>query len=145
MSYSGYMWRTSPQKEARFLSYAACSSSCFVFVLEATREPIEDEGRRRRTGTNQRSPKPQRASVLVGLLWCVAILSVVVVGVLHRARIDLQVAKNYGDRIQAHYLALAGIERAKALIFEDAGKRKRRARNQIGRASCRGSECDDVV
>jgi competence ComEA-like helix-hairpin-helix protein len=68
----------------------------------------------------------------VGLLWCVAILSVVVVGVLHRARMDLQVAKNYGDRIQAHYLALAGIERAKALIFEDARERKRSARNHTG-------------
>ena len=51
-----------------------------------------------------------RASVLVGLLWCLALLSISVVGVLHTLRIDLLVVKNYGDRIQAHYLALAGIE-----------------------------------
>ena len=75
---------------------------------------------------------PRLASILVGLLWCVAILSVVVVGVLHRSRIDLQIAKNYGDRIQAHYLALAGIERAKALIFQDARDRKRSAKNHTG-------------
>ncbi len=50
-----------------------------------------------------------KASVLVGLLWCVALLSVLVIGVLHTARLDLLVVKNYGDRIQAHYLALAGI------------------------------------
>ena len=42
-----------------------------------------------------------RASVLVGLLWCLALLSVLVIGVLHTARLDLQVAKNYGDVIQA--------------------------------------------
>src|SRR5882762_8381595 len=31
----------------------------------------------------------QRASVLVGLLWCVAILSVVVIGILHSTYLDL--------------------------------------------------------
>ena len=33
------------------------------------------------------------------------------------------VVKNYGDRIQAHYLALAGIEKARALLFQDARQR----------------------
>ena len=33
----------------------------------------------------------------------------IVIGVLHTARMDLYVVKNYGDRIQAHYLALAGV------------------------------------
>jgi hypothetical protein len=56
---------------------------------------------------------PKDASILVGLLWCLALLSVVVIGVLHTARMDLLVVKNHGDRIQAHYLALAGIEKAK--------------------------------
>ena len=51
----------------------------------------------------------QDGSILVGLLWCLALLSVLVIGVLHTARMDLLVVKNYGDRIQAHYLALAGI------------------------------------
>jgi competence ComEA-like helix-hairpin-helix protein len=64
-------------------------------------------------------------SVLVGLLWCLALLSVVVIGVLHTARIDLLIVKNHGDRIQAQYLALAGIEKAKALLYQDARERSR--------------------
>lgn len=70
-----------------------------------------------------------KASVLVGLLWCVALLSIVVIGVLHLARLNLMVVKNHGDGIQAHYLALAGIEKAKALLYEDARNRSRSARN----------------
>ncbi len=66
-----------------------------------------------------------KASILVGLLWCLALLSVVVIGVLHSARLDLMVVKNYGDRIQAHYFALAGIEKAKALLYQDARLRTR--------------------
>jgi DNA uptake protein ComE-like DNA-binding protein len=64
-----------------------------------------------------------RASILVGLLWCLALLSVVVIGVLHTARTDMIVVKNYGDRVQAHYLALAGIEKARALLVQDARQR----------------------
>ena len=74
----------------------------------------------------------RRASVLVGLLWCLALLSVVVIGVLHTASMDLRVVKNYGDKIQAHYLALAGIEKAKALLYQDAITRKRSAQNHSG-------------
>jgi DNA uptake protein ComE-like DNA-binding protein len=66
-----------------------------------------------------------RASILIGLLWCVALLSVVVVGVLHTAQIDLQTGKNYGDKIQARYLALAGIEKAEALIYKEAHNGKK--------------------
>ena len=73
-----------------------------------------------------------KASILVGLLWCLALLSVVVIGILHTARIDLMVVKNYGDRIQAHYLALAGIEKAKALLYLDAMTRKRSGKNHTG-------------
>jgi len=69
------------------------------------------------TGTNR------EGSVLVAVLWCLALLSLVVIGVLHTARMDLLVVKNYGDRIQAHYLAVAGIEKAKALLYQDAGQR----------------------
>src|SRR5581483_1569051 len=46
---------------------------------------------------------PVRGSLIVGLLWCVALLSLVVVGVLHTSRMDLIVVKNYGDKLQAHY------------------------------------------
>lgn len=66
-----------------------------------------------------------RGSVLVGLLWALAVLSVVVIGVLHTARMDLLVVKNYGDKLQAHYLAVAGIEKAKALLYHDARERSR--------------------
>jgi general secretion pathway protein K len=73
-----------------------------------------------------------KASVLVGLLWCLALLSVVVIGLLHTARIDLLVVKNHGDRIQARYLALAGIEKAKALLYQDARERSRSRVNHSG-------------
>jgi competence ComEA-like helix-hairpin-helix protein len=76
--------------------------------------------------------KGLRGSVLIGLLWCLALLSVVVIGVLHTARMDLLVVKNYGDRIQAHYLALAGIEKAKALLYQDARERSRSGRHHSG-------------
>jgi DNA uptake protein ComE-like DNA-binding protein len=74
----------------------------------------------------------KNASILVGLLWCVALLSLVVVGVLHTSRIDLMAVKNYGDRIQAHYLAVAGIEKAKALLYQNAHDRSRAAKNHSG-------------
>ena len=74
----------------------------------------------------------RRGSVLVGVLWCLALLSVVVIGVLHTARMDLLVVKNYGDRIQAHYLAVAGIEKAKALLYQDIRERSRSARHHSG-------------
>ena len=74
----------------------------------------------------------RRGSILVGLLWCLALLSVVVIGVLHTARMDLVVEKNYGDRIQAHYLALAGIEKTRALLYRDARDRSRSRKNHTG-------------
>jgi type II secretory pathway component PulK len=61
-----------------------------------------------------------------------ALLSVVVIGVLHTASMDLRVVKNYGDKIQAHYLALAGIEKTKALLYQDAISRRRSAQNHSG-------------
>ena len=72
------------------------------------------------------------ASILVGVLWCLALLSVIVIGVLHLARLDLLVVKNHGDRIQAHYLALAGIEKAKALLCQNAREHTRSGRNHSG-------------
>src|SRR5208282_2663666 len=74
----------------------------------------------------------QRGSILVGVLWCMVLLSVIVIGVLHTARMDLLVVKNYGDRIQAHYLALAGIEKAKALLYHDVRERSRSRKNHDG-------------
>jgi competence ComEA-like helix-hairpin-helix protein len=80
----------------------------------------------------ERENRRQRSSVLIGLLWCLALLSVVVIGVLHTARMDLLVVKNYGDRIQARYLALAGVEKAKALLYQDARERTRSSRHHSG-------------
>jgi DNA uptake protein ComE-like DNA-binding protein len=60
------------------------------------------------------------------------LLSVVVITVLHTAQMDLLVEKNYGDRIQAHYLALAGIEKARALLYHDAQDRRRSRKNHTG-------------
>jgi competence ComEA-like helix-hairpin-helix protein len=45
---------------------------------------------------------------------------------------DLVVVKNYGDKIQAHYLAVAGIEKAKALLYRDARERSRSSVNHNG-------------
>jgi DNA uptake protein ComE-like DNA-binding protein len=81
-----------------------------------------------------RHPKTSsgRASILVGLLWCLALLSLIVIGVLHTARMDLLVVKNYGDQIQARYLALAGISRAEALLYRDAKDRSHSKINHNG-------------
>ena len=61
----------------------------------------------------------QRASILIGLLWCMVLLSLVVIGVLHTATMDLKVVRNFSDGIQAHYLAVAGAEKAKALLYQN--------------------------
>ncbi|HEY3856499.1 MAG TPA: helix-hairpin-helix domain-containing protein [Verrucomicrobiae bacterium] len=74
----------------------------------------------------------EKASILVGLLWCLALLSVAVLGILHTSRMDLLVVKHYGDRIQAHYLALAGVERAKALLYRDSVSRRKSGKNHTG-------------
>ena len=63
--------------------------------------------------------------MLIGVLWCVVLLAVVVVGTLHTSRLDLTAGKYHSDRIQAHYLALAGIEKAKALLYQDSQERLR--------------------
>lgn len=73
-----------------------------------------------------------KASVLVAVLWCLALLSLVVISVLHTARLDLLVQKNDGDLIQARYLALAGIEKAKALLYQDAIERRQTGKNHTG-------------
>ena len=74
----------------------------------------------------------KKGSVLVGLLWCVALLAVLVVGMLHSMRLQLLMVKNHGDQVQAHYLALAGIEKAKALLYQEARDRKRSAQSHTG-------------
>lgn len=67
----------------------------------------------------------EKGSILIGVLWCVVLLAVIVIGLLHTTRLDLMVGKYHTDRIQAHYLALAGIEKAKALLHQNAIQRSR--------------------
>jgi competence ComEA-like helix-hairpin-helix protein len=74
----------------------------------------------------------RRGSILIAVLWCMVLLAMIVIGVLHTARMDLSVVQNYGDRVQAHYLALAGVERAKALIFQDTVARQQTAKSHTG-------------
>lgn len=69
----------------------------------------------------------------MAVLWCLVLLSVLVIGLLHATRMDLRLVKNYGDRIQAHYLALAGIERAKAVLYHDCLSRRDTATSHTGR------------
>lgn len=82
------------------------------------------------------STKPRltglQGSVLVGVLWCVSLLALVVIGTLHSSQLGLRVVKNQGDRVQAYYLALAGVERAKALLYHDAADRQGRGVNYSG-------------
>ena len=83
-------------------------------------------------------------SVLVGLLWCLTLLAVIVIGVLHSSRLDLKVTKNLGDAVQARYLALAGIEKAKALLYRDYGDRKRTRRNHSAELANNPQEFKDI-
>ena len=69
----------------------------------------------------------RKGSILVGVLWCLVLLATLVVSVLHGARLGLTLARHHGDVVQAHYLALAGVEKAKAVVFQQA-KDLRRAR-----------------
>jgi DNA uptake protein ComE-like DNA-binding protein len=59
-------------------------------------------------------------SALVAVLWCMILLGLFVTSLLHSTRLNLRVAKNSSSAIEAHYLALAGVERTKALIFQEA-------------------------
>ena len=88
----------------------------------------------RRFSSPPRFPHHRRASgsILVSLLWCLALLSLLVLGLLHSARLDLQIARHHADRIQARYLALAGVERATGLLYHDARERSRSAQSHRG-------------
>ena len=89
--------------------------------------------------------KQTRASILVGLLWVIALLSVVVISVLHTASMDLRVGKNYGDSIQAYYLAVAGAEKAKALLYLDADQRRKTRQNHTAGLYNSPSDFRDVA
>jgi len=95
-------------------------------------------------GSGERGRSGESGSVLVAVLWCLALLAVVVIGVLHTSRMNLLVVKNYGDRVQAHYLAVAGIEKAKALLYQDGRQRSRTGLNHSGQLSDSAQQFRDV-
>jgi len=101
------------------------------------------------SGAERRTPYggagAERGVVLVGLLWCLVLLSVLVIGLLHASRTDLQLARMHADRIQARYQALAGIERAKALLYQDARERSRSGQSHNGRLFHAPQEFRDVT
>lgn len=111
------MNRIPPRRTPRTLGESSSRRSV-ISVVDFQSAPVRRRG--------------EGGSIVVGLLWCLALLSVLVIGLLHTARMDLQLARNYTDRIQARYLAVAGIERAKALLFQDARDRRGAAVSHTG-------------
>jgi competence ComEA-like helix-hairpin-helix protein len=79
----------------------------------------------------------QKASALVAVLVCLTLLSLVVYGLLGAAIADQRVSKNHSDIIQARYLAIAGIEKAKALIYHEYKREGGRTKESSTRL------CDD--
>lgn len=88
-------------------------------------------------------PRHAEASVLVALLWILAFLGFVVVGTLHQSSLELRVAKNHADRIQARYLALAGVEKAKAVLYHDLKRRRGEGIHHDGSVLDRPSDFQD--
>lgn len=113
------------------------------FGVEQGRFP-SNHGNDDRWGVSRRD-RSRHGSVLVGVLWCLALLAVVVIGTLYTSRLDLRVVKNYGDTVQAHYLALAGVEKAKAVLYHDARNRKSRGEHYTGELSHSPSDFMDVT
>ena len=67
----------------------------------------------------------RHGSALIIVLWSLVLLSMGAVSVLYGTRVDLRVAKNVGDRTKARFLALAAIEKAKAVLYRESEQQKR--------------------
>ncbi len=65
-----------------------------------------------------------RGSVLIVVLWTSVLLGIGAISVLHATTVDVRVSGNYGDRVQARWLALAGVEKAKAVLYRDEQRRR---------------------
>jgi competence ComEA-like helix-hairpin-helix protein len=74
----------------------------------------------------------RRGSVLVAVLWCFALLGITVVSMLHTSQLELRIVKNHADRIQARFLALAGVEKARAVLLQDSRRLEGEARSFDG-------------
>jgi type II secretory pathway component PulK len=58
----------------------------------------------------------QAGSVLILVLIVLSSMTALAVGLAYRTRLELGLAQAYAQRVQVHYLALGGIERARALL-----------------------------
>src|SRR5688572_14206706 len=65
-----------------------------------------------------RSLMTRRGSALIAVLWSFTILSIVILSAVRATTLELRVARNWSDIEEARWLALAGVERAKAAIHE---------------------------
>ncbi len=64
--------------------------------------------------------KQERAAVLVGVLWLVLILGMLLLGLNRQVQLASSQAQGQLDAVRAHWLARAGVERAMALLADDA-------------------------
>ena len=67
-----------------------------------------------RLDTNRR----ETGSILILVLIVLSSMTALSVALAYRTRIELKLAESHAKRVQAHYLALGGIERIKALLSE---------------------------
>lgn len=59
-----------------------------------------------------------RGSALIAVLWSFTILSIVILSAVRSTTLEVRVARNWSDIEEARWLAVAGVERAKAAIHE---------------------------
>lgn len=68
----------------------------------------------------KREIEGKKGIILIMALWIMTILSVLAVSFAFMMRTEMKMAGNYRNGVQAHYLALAGVEHAIAAILNDA-------------------------
>lgn len=67
----------------------------------------------------KREIEGKKGIILIMALWIMTILSVVAVSFAFMMRTEMKMAGNYRNGVQAHYLALAGVEHAIAVLRQD--------------------------
>ena len=60
-----------------------------------------------------------KGSILITTLWIMAILALLAMGIGFRASLEVRLSKYNMDKLQARYLAKAGIEKAKEYLSQD--------------------------
>jgi general secretion pathway protein K len=61
----------------------------------------------------------ERGSILITTLWIMAILTLLAMGIGFRASLEVRLAKYSVDRLEARYLAKAGVVKARQLLADD--------------------------